>query len=91
MYHRRIATAFVFIVLFTAIEVIFASIAWRTFGQNLWEKLMDVFSSEQLVTEEEAVIEEGENQQEEGKGAEEIVSQYNTDDEEDEEAYETEE
>ncbi|KAG2201340.1 hypothetical protein INT47_001428 [Mucor saturninus] len=71
MYHRRITTAFIFMVLFTVIELIFASIAWKVFGQNLWEKLNQLFSADDVVSEE----------------AEEIphrpVSQYNTDDDDD--------
>jgi hypothetical protein len=52
MYHRRIATAFVFIVLFTAIEVIFAMAAWKMFGKNLWDKLHQIFSTDELAVSE---------------------------------------
>lgn len=73
MYHRRITTAFIFIILFTVIELIFASIAWKVFGQNLWEKLNQLFTSEEV-----AVVEE------EAASTEEIphrpVSQYTDDD-----------
>ncbi|KAG1449177.1 hypothetical protein G6F46_000254 [Rhizopus delemar] len=47
MYHKRITTAFVFMILFTVIELICASIAWRSFGKNLWDKLHDVFNAEE--------------------------------------------
>ncbi|KAI9256218.1 putative adipose-regulatory protein-domain-containing protein [Sporodiniella umbellata] len=39
MYHKRISTAIVFMLLFTVIELICASIAWRSFGKNLWGKI----------------------------------------------------
>jgi hypothetical protein len=52
MYHRRIATAFVFIVLFTTIEVIFAMAAWNVFGKNLWDKLHGAFSTDELAVSE---------------------------------------
>jgi hypothetical protein len=34
-------------ILFTVIELICASIAWRSFGKNLWDKLHDVFNAEE--------------------------------------------
>ncbi|KAI8384098.1 putative adipose-regulatory protein-domain-containing protein [Blakeslea trispora] len=48
MYHKRMTTAFIFIFLFTFIEVIFAFIAWNAFGKNLWEKLQEAFSTDEL-------------------------------------------
>lgn len=48
MYHRRVSTAFVFIALFTVIEIIFASLAWKAFGQNMWEKLNEAFATDEL-------------------------------------------
>lgn len=39
MYHRRIVTALGFIVMFIIIELVCAAIAWRFFGQNLWNAL----------------------------------------------------
>lgn len=90
MYHRRVATAFIFIVLFTTIEVIFASIAWRAFGENLWEKLTSVFEQDIIVEDKEKPVEvEGEQEEEEveeGEGEGE-TSQYHT---EDDAEYETE-
>lgn len=52
MYHRRITTAFVFMILFTVIELICASIAWKAFGKSLWDKLHDAFAMEPLTAEE---------------------------------------
>lgn len=66
MYHRRITTAVIFIVLFTAIEVVFAMGAWRVFGKNLWDKLHEAFSTDEIaVTEEE---QHTEDEQEETDG-----------------------
>jgi hypothetical protein len=77
MYHRRISTATVFIILFTCIELIFASVAWRMFGQAMWEKLNEAFESDEDVSneeeEEQVSIEDREEQQQ-------TESQY-TDDE----------
>ncbi|KAI7898335.1 putative adipose-regulatory protein-domain-containing protein [Cokeromyces recurvatus] len=42
MYHRRILTAIIFIVLFTLLEAIFAIGAWNVFGKKLWYKLNKV-------------------------------------------------
>jgi hypothetical protein len=71
MYHRRITTAFIFIVLFTVIEIIFASIAWKIFGQSLWDKLNQMFSTGEIVASETEEI------------VDRPVSQYNTDDDDD--------
>ena len=49
MYHRRVSTAFIFIVLFTIIELVFASIAWKTFGKNMWDNLHEAFATDELV------------------------------------------
>lgn len=68
MYHRRISTAIIFMLLFTVIEIIFASIAWKVFGQNLWEKLNELFAAEEIVTTEPDNLTER-------------TSQYNSDDE----------
>lgn len=57
--------------LFTVIELIFASIAWRVFGQNLWEKLNQVLSAEEPPASETEEV------------ADRSVSQYNTDDDDD--------
>lgn len=57
--------------LFTVIELIFASIAWRVFGQNLWEKLNQVLSAEEPPASEAEEV------------ADRPVSQYNTDDDDD--------
>ncbi|KAF7721062.1 Berardinelli-Seip congenital lipodystrophy 2 (seipin) [Apophysomyces ossiformis] len=43
MYHHRIPTAITFIALFAVIELIFAAIAWKSFGQNVWNKLHAAF------------------------------------------------
>ncbi|KAL0074554.1 putative adipose-regulatory protein-domain-containing protein [Phycomyces blakesleeanus] len=43
MYHHRVATAIVFAIMFATIEFICAVIAWRVFGQGLWNKLNDAF------------------------------------------------
>ncbi|KAI9251633.1 putative adipose-regulatory protein-domain-containing protein [Helicostylum pulchrum] len=82
MYHRRISTAIVFMILFTVIEVVFASIAWKVFGENLWGKLNELFAAEEIAASEvDATIERS--------------SQYNTDEEveedDDDDAYLTEE
>ncbi|KAI9480614.1 MAG: putative adipose-regulatory protein-domain-containing protein [Benjaminiella poitrasii] len=51
MYHRRIATAIAFIVLFTLVEIVFAIGAWRVFGRGLWNKLDEAFTmTDELVT-----------------------------------------
>jgi hypothetical protein len=75
MYHRRISTAIVFIVIFTLIEVVCAVGAWRAFGKNLWDKLHEAFSTDEI-----AVV------------AEEVTVEpvYNTEDEENEDGYVTE-
>lgn len=39
MYHRRLVTAIGFVILFTVIEIICAAVAWKFFGQNLWNKV----------------------------------------------------
>ena len=74
MYYRRVSTAFVFIVLFTMIELVFASIAWKSFGQNLWDKLNGAFST----TDEIISLENNEDESETP-----LRSRYNTDDDDD--------
>ena len=39
MYHRRLVTAIGFVILFTVIEIVCAAVAWKFFGQNLWNKV----------------------------------------------------
>lgn len=82
MYHRRISTAIVFMILFTMIEIVFASIAWKVFGENLWAKLNELFAAEEIAASE-------------VDAATERTSQYNTDEEveedDDDDAYLTEE
>ncbi|KAI8996871.1 putative adipose-regulatory protein-domain-containing protein [Pilobolus umbonatus] len=46
MYHRKFITATVFILLFTVIEIMFAIVAWRVFGQSLWLKINGSFPTE---------------------------------------------
>lgn len=53
MYHKRITTAVIFIVLFTVIEVVCAMAAWKAFGKNLWDKLHEAFSTDEITAEEE--------------------------------------
>lgn len=36
-----------FMILFTVIELICASIAWKSFGKNLWDKIHEAFTSEE--------------------------------------------
>ncbi|KAI8142057.1 putative adipose-regulatory protein-domain-containing protein [Fennellomyces sp. T-0311] len=48
MYHRRFVTALGFIVMFILIEVICAAIAWKFFGQNLWNKIHALFEQMEL-------------------------------------------
>ncbi|KAI8081530.1 putative adipose-regulatory protein-domain-containing protein [Halteromyces radiatus] len=55
MYHRRIPTAITFIILFMLIELLCATVAWKSFGQNLWLKIHDLF--------EEAALEQQSHQQ----------------------------
>ncbi|KAI7854643.1 putative adipose-regulatory protein-domain-containing protein [Circinella umbellata] len=59
MYHRRFITASGFIIMFILIEIICAAIAWKFFGQNLWNKIHAVF--EQMELEEQLRREEQEN------------------------------
>jgi hypothetical protein len=80
MYYRRVSTAFVFIVLFTMIELIFASIAWKSFGKNMWDKLNEAFSTtDEIISEEDLVVDGTTETVEES----EIPSRYNTDDDDD--------
>lgn len=39
MYFHRIMTAFAFVFMFSIIEFIFATIAWKGLGEHLWHKL----------------------------------------------------
>ncbi|KAI9278620.1 putative adipose-regulatory protein-domain-containing protein [Phascolomyces articulosus] len=48
MYHRRFVTASGFVVMFILIEIICAAIAWKFFGQNLWNKIHAVFEQMEL-------------------------------------------
>lgn len=43
MYFHRIMTALAFICIFSAIEFIFATIAWKGIGEHLWRKLSQSF------------------------------------------------
>lgn len=89
MYHRRVSTAFVFIVLFTMIEVICAIAAWKLFGKNLWDKLHEAFSFDEAAIA--ATIEnsvQDDNTVDDGRSSA-AGSQYNTE-EEDEDGYLTE-
>ncbi|KAG0174093.1 Berardinelli-Seip congenital lipodystrophy 2 (seipin) [Apophysomyces sp. BC1034] len=47
MYHHRIPTAITFIAMFAVIELICAAIAWKSFGQNFWNKLHAAFEQVQ--------------------------------------------
>ncbi|ORY95628.1 putative adipose-regulatory protein-domain-containing protein [Syncephalastrum racemosum] len=62
MYHRRIVTALSFIVMFMVIELVCSAIAWKFFGQNVWNKLKDVMDEVHLA--------EQQRQQEEEEEAE---------------------
>ncbi|KAI7867799.1 putative adipose-regulatory protein-domain-containing protein [Spinellus fusiger] len=44
MYYHRIITAFVFALIFSLIELVCAVVAWRVFGQGLWNKLNKAFA-----------------------------------------------
>jgi hypothetical protein len=48
MYHRRIPTAITFIVIFMVIELLCATVAWKSFGQKLWYKIHDLFEEAAL-------------------------------------------
>ncbi|SAL96315.1 hypothetical protein [Absidia glauca] len=50
MYHRRIPTAVTFIVIFMLIELMCATVAWKSFGQNLWFSIRDLFEVEEVAT-----------------------------------------
>lgn len=39
MYFHRVLTGLVFIFTFASIELIFTTIAWKGFGENMWHKL----------------------------------------------------
>jgi len=39
MYFHSILTALAFICTFATIEFVFATIAWKGFGENIWRKL----------------------------------------------------
>lgn len=81
MYHRRIGTAFVFIVLFTIIEIIFAMVAWKMFGKNVWDKIHEAFSSDEF-----AVSERDENETntaESNDQLEQEANRYQTEDDDD--------
>ena len=39
MYFHSILTALAFIFTFASIEFIFATVAWKAFGENMWRKL----------------------------------------------------
>lgn len=86
MYHRRVSTAFAFIALFTMIEVICAMAAWRMFGKNLWDKLHEAFSIDELATT--ATVEN--SMHDDGRSSA-VASQYNTEEEDEEDGYLTEE
>ncbi|CAO0789722.1 unnamed protein product [Mucor circinelloides] len=86
MYHRRVSTAFAFIALFTMIEVICAMAAWRMFGKNLWDKLHEAFSIDELATT--ATVENSTH--DDGRSSA-VASQYNTEEEDEEDGYLTEE
>jgi hypothetical protein len=42
MYFHSISTALFFIFIFASIELVFATIAWKGFGEDLWHKLSQV-------------------------------------------------
>ncbi|ORZ25213.1 putative adipose-regulatory protein-domain-containing protein [Absidia repens] len=48
MYHRRIPTAITFIVIFMLIELLCATVAWKSFGQKFWYKIHDLFEEAAL-------------------------------------------
>ncbi|KAI9499264.1 putative adipose-regulatory protein-domain-containing protein [Zychaea mexicana] len=75
MYHRRFITALGFIVMFILIEMICAAIAWKFFGQNLWNKIHAVFEQMELEEQqrreqEELDIPEGEDEYREDRDEE---------------------
>lgn len=65
MYHRRIVTALGFIVMFIIIELICAAIAWRFFGQNLWNALHSAFEELQEEQRQQRLLQQQEKGQEE--------------------------
>ena len=82
MYHRRFVTASGFIIMFIIIEIICAAIAWKFFGQNLWNKIHAVF--EQMELEEQLRREEQEQENPEGES---VTTGENHDEEEDDNVY----
>ncbi|KAI9316380.1 putative adipose-regulatory protein-domain-containing protein [Dichotomocladium elegans] len=58
MYHRRLITAIGFIAMFIGIEVICAAVAWKFFGQNMWNKLHDALGQMENTTEDAVVAAE---------------------------------
>ena len=82
MYHRRFVTASGFIIMFIIIEIICAAIAWKFFGQNLWNKIHAVF--EQMELEEQLRREEQEQENPEGES---VTTGENRDEDEDDNVY----
>lgn len=69
MYHRRIPTAITFIVIFMLIELLCATVAWKSFGQKLWYKIHDLFEEaalEQQVYQQQLAEREQQQQQDYG-------------------------
>lgn len=64
------------------IEIIFASLAWKAFGQNMWEKLNEAFSTDELTitASGEDVDAERETVPTEGNDTLPTNSRYNTED-----------
>lgn len=56
MYFHSITTACVFIFIFASIEFIFATIAWKGFGEGLWQKLSLLMSPPEEEVEQEQDI-----------------------------------
>ncbi|SAM05110.1 hypothetical protein [Absidia glauca] len=71
MYHRRIPTAITFIVIFMVIELLCATVAWKSFGQKLWYKIHDLFEEaalEQQVYQQQLAEREQQQQQQQQDG-----------------------
>lgn len=48
MYFHYISTALFFIFIFASIEVVFAAITWKGFGEKLWHKLSEALVDNEI-------------------------------------------
>lgn len=82
MYFHSILTALAFICTFATIEFVFATIAWKGFGENIWRKLSKFLlenerhvDSERLVESERPVEEPSLQSDQKSEGTEEEQDQ----------------